>query len=155
MVTATRNGGEKPPRSGSGGKAQGANGSARKASARKPNSAEADRAAAKQAKVKRRHRAAQAQPAPAEIPAAPEGSLLTTGQMREARKIIREKQIAFSDERYAEAIVGWSGIEGDDRKPFEYSAAALTMLLDNDFVRRAIDTAYNDAVTLDKARVKN
>jgi hypothetical protein len=72
----------------------------------------------------------------------------------EALKVIREKLSAFAIDRYVEAIKGWSGIEADG-KPFEFSAAALQQLLANDYVRRAIDAAYNEAVTLDKARLKN
>ncbi len=72
----------------------------------------------------------------------------------DALKVIRDKLSAFAAERYAEAIHGWSGIEADG-KPFEYSPAALQQLLANDYVRRAIDEAYNEAVTLDKARLKN
>jgi hypothetical protein len=72
----------------------------------------------------------------------------------EALKVIRDKLTAFAMDRYCEAILGWSGIEADG-KPFEFSSAALQQLLANDYVRRAIDAAYNEAVTLDKARLKN
>lgn len=67
----------------------------------------------------------------------------------------RDALRGFADERYREAIVGWSGIEDDERKPFEFSSEALSILLSNDYVRRAIDVAYNEAVTLDKGRAKN
>lgn len=72
----------------------------------------------------------------------------------DAIKAVRDQINAFAAERYVEAIKGWSGIEADG-KPFGFSPIALEQLLDNDFVRRAIDAAYQEAITADKARVKN
>lgn len=70
-----------------------------KAAGTKPNDGKDDRSAAKRARIKRRHRSARSQADPADVPAAPEGSLLTTSQMREARKIMREKQAISRKER--------------------------------------------------------
>ena len=64
----------------------------------KPAVDKSARSAAKRARIKRRHRSA-APAAPAEVPAAPEGSLVTTAQLREARKIMREKQAISRKER--------------------------------------------------------
>lgn len=72
----------------------------------------------------------------------------------EAAAAIGEQLEAFGEHRYREAILNWRGIEGD-AGVFEYSLANLELLLDSDYVRRALDAAYTEAVTLDKARLGN
>lgn len=57
------------------------------------------RSAAKRARIKRRHRAAIAPPPPAEVPPTREAALLTADQMREARRIIRERAALSRKER--------------------------------------------------------
>lgn len=61
---------------------------------------------------------------------------------------------AYGDDRYAEVIKGWSGIE-DENGPVSFSPENLKLVLGNDYVRRALDAAYYDAITLDKARLGN
>ena len=99
MTTLWDGGGGTPSRSGAGNEA------ARKvkpkvgSTAPEPLGGKGERSAAKRAQIKRRHRSVTAQLAPAEVPAAPEGSLLTTSQLREARRLMREKAAISRKER--------------------------------------------------------
>lgn len=79
--------------------------------------------------------------------------LRETDDAEKATEIARQLE-AFGEHRYREAILNWRGIEGDEG-PFEYSLPNLDLLLDSDYVRRALDAAYTEAVTLDKARLGN
>ncbi|MFN3319934.1 MAG: hypothetical protein ACK43M_14390 [Allorhizobium sp.] len=80
-------------------------------------------------------------------------ALRDTDDAEKATDIGRQLE-AFGEHRYREAILNWRGIEGDEG-PFEYSLPNLDLLLDSDYVRRALDAAYTEAVTLDKARLGN
>lgn len=72
----------------------------------------------------------------------------------EAAAAIAAQLEAFGEDRYREAILNWRGIEGDEG-PFEYDLYNFETLLDSDYVRRGLDVAYTEAVTLDKARLGN
>ncbi len=72
----------------------------------------------------------------------------------DAAAAIGEQLETFGEHRYREAILNWRGIEGDEG-PLDYSLENLNLLLDSDYVRRALDAAYTEAVTLDKARLGN
>lgn len=80
-------------------------------------------------------------------------SLRETEDADQAAEIATQLE-AFGEHRYREAILDWRGIEGDEG-PFEYDLFNLETLLDSDYVRRALDAAYTEAVTLDKARLGN
>lgn len=62
---------------------------------------------------------------------------------------------AFDDRAYHATILNWRDVVDDDDKPLEFSAAALDAALQHNRVRAALNRAYEEAVSLEGARLGN